>query len=215
LLEDVKVLITPRLVLRPIRVRDGAALRAHWDRPEIRRYLFDRVAVTPELVAEIVQDSEADFAKYGYGLWAMLNGAPDSEPGSGPDTRTGNGPGGEPSTHSGNGPSTRLGSRLSSGPGTRLDGETYGERILGVCGLRAADDGRIEMLYSLDPLLWGLGLATEAAKAVLVHATALGLAEVVAEADTGNAASVRLAIRLGMRRLDTRDNDTLVRFITP
>ncbi|MCG5215058.1 GNAT family N-acetyltransferase [Streptosporangium sp. KLBMP 9127] len=150
-------------MLRPIGTQDADALRAHWDQPGVRRYLFDGETVSHELIREIIGDSEADFAGHGYGLWAML-------------------------------------------------GE---DGFVGVCGLRAADDGRIELLYSLDPGLWGRGLATEAARAVLAHAGALGLREVVAEADPDNLASVRLAVRLGMRESAGGKNDAFVRFISP
>jgi [ribosomal protein S5]-alanine N-acetyltransferase len=74
--------------------------------------------------------------------------------------------------------------------------------LVGVCGLRSsetADDG-VELLYSLDPAWWGLGLATEAAAAVLEYAFGtLHLPRVLATTDDGNHASVRVLRRLGMR----------------
>jgi [ribosomal protein S5]-alanine N-acetyltransferase len=53
------------------------------------------------------------------------------------------------------------------------------------------------------PGAWGHGYATEAARAVVVHALgALELPEVLAEVDEGNAASVAVIERLGMTRFD-------------
>jgi hypothetical protein len=36
------VLTTERLVLRPVTTQDQAALQAHWDVPEVRRFLLTR-----------------------------------------------------------------------------------------------------------------------------------------------------------------------------
>ena len=58
----------------------------------------------------------------------------------------------------------------------------------------------IEIGWRLRRQAWGQGLATEAAAPVLHHAFAtVGLAEVVAEIDTRNAASQRVAEKLGLR----------------
>ncbi len=72
---------------------------------------------------------------------------------------------------------------------------------IGVCGLRGASwSGEPELIYSLDPARWGRGLATEAARAVLAHAfRTLGLTRVVAARSPGNAASLRVLVRLGFR----------------
>ena len=79
-----------------------------------------------------------------------------------------------------------------------------GDTIIGVCGLRATDDGQAELLYSLDPGHWGKGLVTEAGRAVLRHAAAVGVPDVVAETDEANAASARVAQRLGMSASEVR-----------
>jgi [ribosomal protein S5]-alanine N-acetyltransferase len=72
--------------------------------------------------------------------------------------------------------------------------------LAGTAGLRSLDDAGIELVYSLAPPAWGKGYATEAAGAVLGYALGpLGLPEVLAEIDDGNAASVAVAGRLGMR----------------
>ena len=58
----------------------------------------------------------------------------------------------------------------------------------------------IEIGWRLVRRLWGHGYATEAAYPVLRHAlTTLGLAEVVADIDPANAASARVARKLGLR----------------
>ncbi len=58
----------------------------------------------------------------------------------------------------------------------------------------------IEIGWRLRRCAWGRGIATEAARPVLAHAlAALGLAEVVADIDPANIASMRVAAKLGMR----------------
>ncbi|MDQ4144792.1 MAG: GNAT family N-acetyltransferase [Actinomycetota bacterium] len=75
--------------------------------------------------------------------------------------------------------------------------------LLGYCGLfRHNDiDGRAEteLGYRLVGTSWGKGYATEAAKAVLDHAhVKSGLERVVAMVDPDNAASRRVAEKIGM-----------------
>ena len=70
----------------------------------------------------------------------------------------------------------------------------------------------MELLYSLDPDVWGRGLATEAARAVLDHAQYIG--RVVAYTDPGNVASERVAARLGMTRCQTGDTSGVTRWHT-
>jgi RimJ/RimL family protein N-acetyltransferase len=74
-----------------------------------------------------------------------------------------------------------------------------GADLVGTAGLRALDGLGPEIMYSLAPAAWGNGYATEAARAVLDYALgSLGLPEVLAEVDAGNAASVAIIERLGM-----------------
>jgi [ribosomal protein S5]-alanine N-acetyltransferase len=71
--------------------------------------------------------------------------------------------------------------------------------LVGTAGLRSLEDLGLEIFYSLAPGSWGHGYATEAALAVVEHALgSLGLPEVLAEVDEGNAASVAVVKRLGM-----------------
>jgi ribosomal-protein-alanine N-acetyltransferase len=85
-----------------------------------------------------------------------------------------------------------LGSGAGSGPGS-------GPGLVGTAGLRPLEESGLEIFYSLAPGAWGRGYATEAARAVVEYGLgALGLPEVLAEVDEGNAASVAVVKRLGM-----------------
>jgi [ribosomal protein S5]-alanine N-acetyltransferase len=71
--------------------------------------------------------------------------------------------------------------------------------LAGTAGLRPLEESGLEIFYSLAPGAWGRGYATEAARAVVEYGLgALGLPEVLAEVDEGNAASVAVVKRLGM-----------------
>jgi RimJ/RimL family protein N-acetyltransferase len=71
--------------------------------------------------------------------------------------------------------------------------------LVGTAGLRPLEGSRLEIFYSLAPGAWGHGYATEAARAVMEYGLCpLGLPEVLAEVDEGNAASVAVVKRLGM-----------------
>ena len=74
-----------------------------------------------------------------------------------------------------------------------------GTGLVGTTGLRPLEESGLEIFYSLAPGAWGHGYATEAARAVLEYGLGpLGLPEVLAEVDEGNAASVAVVKRLGM-----------------
>ena len=71
--------------------------------------------------------------------------------------------------------------------------------LVGTAGLRPLGGSGLEIFYSLAPDAWGHGYATEAARAVVEYGLGpLGLPEVLAEVDEGNAASVAVVKRLGM-----------------
>jgi len=153
------VLITERLVLRPVTTDDQATLLAHWTLPDVRRFLFDGAALSAAEVAATIQESARDFAAAGYGIWLILE---------------------------------------QDRPGLVSTAMT-GTALVGTAGLRPLDDLGLEIFYSLAPGSWGRGYATEAARAVVDHALGpLGLPEVLAEVDEGNAASVAVIKRLGM-----------------
>jgi RimJ/RimL family protein N-acetyltransferase len=85
---------------------------------------------------------------------------------------------------------------LGSGTGS---GPRPGPGQVGTAGLRPLEESGLEIFYSLAPGVWGHGYATEAARAVVEYALgSLGLPEVLAEVDEGNAASVAVVKRLGM-----------------
>ena len=87
----------------------------------------------------------------------------------------------------------------SDGYGIWLIQEEGRPGLVGTTGLRPLDELGLEIFYSLAPGSWGKGYATEAACAVVEHAlVGLGLPEVLAEVDEGNAASVAVVRRLGM-----------------
>jgi ribosomal-protein-alanine N-acetyltransferase len=91
----------------------------------------------------------------------------------------------------------------AAGYGLWLIRERDGTDLVGTAGLRPLEDLGPEVIYSLAPSVWGRGYATEAARAVVEHALGpLGLPEVLAEVDEGNAASVKVIERLGMTRFD-------------
>jgi len=76
-------------------------------------------------------------------------------------------------------------------------------RLIGRCGLlpwtlNGVDE--VEVAYLIDKKLWGQGLATEASGAIASHAHArLGLPRLVCLILPGNAASCRVAEKIGMR----------------
>lgn len=50
---------------------DAAAVRAHWNRPEVRRYLWDDEEVTPSMVEAALNRSSNAHRDFGGGLWCM------------------------------------------------------------------------------------------------------------------------------------------------
>ena len=72
--------------------------------------------------------------------------------------------------------------------------------LAGWCGLRRLVEGEIDLGYRLLRSAWGRGIATEAGRASLAYGfRTLGLERVVARADVGNAASVRVLSKVGLR----------------
>lgn len=141
---------TERLTLRPLNDTDVASLVRHWGDAEVRRYLWDDKPVNYDIVSDVVTTSNRDFARAGYGIWAV-----------------------------------------------RLRGE---DALIGMCGLRQVQKtGPVELLYSLRPRYWRHGYASEAARAVLLHAfEVLGIDQLVASFDDQNVASAGVLRRLGM-----------------
>jgi RimJ/RimL family protein N-acetyltransferase len=75
--------------------------------------------------------------------------------------------------------------------------------VVGHCGLldkEIAGRLEIELVYVIAPAAWGQGFATEAGRAIRDHAvTALGCQRLVALIHPENAASERVAVKLGFR----------------
>jgi [ribosomal protein S5]-alanine N-acetyltransferase len=65
------ILHTARLTLRPVTAEDHAVLLAHWDMPDVRRFLFDGAMLSPDEITEAIEDSTRDFGRAGYGLWLV------------------------------------------------------------------------------------------------------------------------------------------------
>lgn len=80
-------------------------------------------------------------------------------------------------------------------------GERDGDRLVGVAGLQPLEGGPdVELTHALEPSAWGAGFATEAGAAALEYAFRVAALErVVGIAKPGNAASVRVLEKLGMR----------------
>ncbi len=62
---------TARLALTPVEERDLAPLHAHWNDPEVARWLWDGVGVPAQTVADLVARSTRTFPTAGWGLWAL------------------------------------------------------------------------------------------------------------------------------------------------
>lgn len=84
--------------------------------------------------------------------------------------------------------------------------EKTGGRWIGYCGLvYASGSDDAEIIYALKKECWGGGLASEAARAMIAY----GLAEhhlprILATIDPDNAASIKIALKLGMKFLMRR-----------
>ncbi|MDE2669762.1 MAG: GNAT family N-acetyltransferase [Chloroflexota bacterium] len=84
-------------------------------------------------------------------------------------------------------------------------------RVSGGVSLTTRRPGVAELGYSIARPLWGQGLTTEAARAVIAHAfEELRLVRIQAFADIRNAASWRVMEKLGMERIGVAHRDRLV-----
>jgi len=80
------------------------------------------------------------------------------------------------------------------------------QRFVGLFALRPVDDGRNEasLGYRLTPNVWGLGLASEGAEALVAHGFGeLGFDRIYAEAMAVNLASRRVMEKAGLRYVRT------------
>ena len=83
-----------------------------------------------------------------------------------------------------------------------------GTPLGGVMLIELEDSPLTQIGWYLHPDSTGHGYATEACAAVLEFGLAAGLPEIRAVIDVGNAPSIAVAGRLGMRHLGTIDEDT-------
>jgi len=74
-------------------------------------------------------------------------------------------------------------------------------RVIGFAGLKFLEDLKeVDIGFRLLPAYWGVGLATEAGRAVLDYGfTQLRLAEIIGLVDLENIASVRVLAKLGLK----------------
>jgi len=72
--------------------------------------------------------------------------------------------------------------------------------VVGLIGMQPMVDGDFEIGWWIWRDHWRQGLATEAIRPFVAHATAMGLSHVWAVIDPPNTASIRVAEKLGMRR---------------
>jgi RimJ/RimL family protein N-acetyltransferase len=62
---------TARLVLTPIEEPDLAPLHAHWNDPQVARWLWDANPVPLQTVANLITRSASTFQTDAWGLWAL------------------------------------------------------------------------------------------------------------------------------------------------
>jgi [ribosomal protein S5]-alanine N-acetyltransferase len=62
---------TPRLLLSPLQDRDLTALHAHWNDPQVARFLWDAAPVPLPTVADVIARSSHTFQTSGWGLWSL------------------------------------------------------------------------------------------------------------------------------------------------
>jgi len=72
-------------------------------------------------------------------------------------------------------------------------------RLIGGCGLAPAPDGGVEIGYWIARPYWGLGFATEATRALVHAARAMGHRTIRARHAVDNPASARVLRKLGFR----------------
>ncbi|MDX3909123.1 MAG: GNAT family N-acetyltransferase [Sphingobium sp.] len=73
-------------------------------------------------------------------------------------------------------------------------------RLIGGCGIARSDEGALELGYWIARPYWGLGFATEAARAVMQIARSTSLDGIAASHFMDNAASGNVLRKIGFRR---------------
>lgn len=62
---------TDRILLRPVDRADIDSLHALWTAPEVRRYLWDDIAITRQVAEEVVESHLATASRLHLGYWAL------------------------------------------------------------------------------------------------------------------------------------------------
>ena len=98
-------------------------------------------------------------------------------------------------------------SAWDSGYGVFAVIEISSNSVIGHCGIRPIDDGRIEILYAYDPSSWGKGYATEAGNAVLTYAkNNFNLNEVIAMSYPENKGSIAVIKKMGFKHIGQEEH---------
>lgn len=85
--------------------------------------------------------------------------------------------------------------------------EKTANTLVGYCGVRPIQDGRIELLYGYGPAAWGKGFGTEAAKAVLQYAKdELLMKNIIAIAYPENLGSIGVIKKLNFTHCGTEEH---------
>ncbi|MEZ5293785.1 MAG: hypothetical protein R2745_22060 [Vicinamibacterales bacterium] len=71
-------LTSARTTLKPLGEADLWTVHAMWTNPDVRRHLWDDVAITPERAREVLQAGTRDFRERHYGLWGIHEGPADA-----------------------------------------------------------------------------------------------------------------------------------------
>ena len=80
-------------------------------------------------------------------------------------------------------------------------------KLIGHCGIRPIQDGRIELLYAYDPSVWGKGYGTEAAKAVLEYGREhFEIDELIGMAYPENPGSIGIMKKLGFKSIGEEEH---------
>jgi RimJ/RimL family protein N-acetyltransferase len=152
-------LLTPRVGIEPLTMRDVDEFVRYRQDPEIARFQSWDTSYSEQQGVDLVQ-SQANVALPTRGNWLQL------------------------AIH---------------------DGET-GE-LLGDLGLHSAteNDSTFELGFTIAPQHQGLGYATEAASALIIHLfTEVGAAKIIATTDRRNSASISVLVALGFSRNPSR-----------
>lgn len=72
-----RALETSRLQLRPGRIEDVELTHTLWSNARVRRFLFDERVISQDEARSFIEDSLANFERYGYGLWLVFTRAAD------------------------------------------------------------------------------------------------------------------------------------------